>query len=178
MSYKILIPARLDSTRLPGKPLRDIAGKTLIQRVVEQAKSSADLVCVATDSTLIIEHCNEIGVESILTKQTHKTGTDRLFEACELLKLDENEIVLNVQGDEPFIDPVDIQNLFNLLEKNNANMATLFTNLQDNEENDPSVVKLWMNPENLVKIFQEILIISKKQKQKNILEYMPIEFNF
>ena len=134
MSYKILIPARLDSTRLPGKPLRDIAGKTLIQRVVEQAKkSSADLVCVATDSTLIIEHCNEIGVESILTKQTHKTGTDRLFEACELLKLDENEIVLNVQGDEPFIDPVDIQNLFNLLEKNNANMATLFTNLQDNE---------------------------------------------
>ena len=67
--------------------------------------------------TLIIEHCNEIGVESILTKQTHKTGTDRLFEACELLKLDENEIVLNVQGDEPFIDPVDIQNLFNLLKK-------------------------------------------------------------
>ncbi|GIR87216.1 MAG: hypothetical protein CM15mP86_06750 [Gammaproteobacteria bacterium] len=60
-----------------------------------------------------------------MTKQTHKTGTDRLFEACELLKLDENEIVLNVQGDEPFIDPVDIQNLFNLLEKNNANMATL-----------------------------------------------------
>ena len=92
MSYKILIPARLDSTRLPGKPLRDIAGKTLIQRVVEQAKkSSADLVCVATDSTLIIEHCNEIGVESILTKNTHKTGTDRLFEACELLKLYEND---------------------------------------------------------------------------------------
>ena len=163
MSYKILIPARLDSTRLPGKPLRDIAGKTLIQRVVEQAKkSSADLVCVATDSTLIIEHCNEIGVESILTKQTHKTGTDRLFEACELLKLDENEIVLNVLGDEPFIDPVDIQNLFNLLEKNNANMATLFTNLQDNEENDPSVVKLWMNPENLVKDFSRDMLFSNK----------------
>ena len=80
--------------------------------------------------------------------------------------MDENEIVLNVQGDEPFIDPVDIQNLFNLLEKNNANMATLFTNLQDNEENDPSVVKLWMNPENLVKDFSRDINHLEKQKQK------------
>ena len=78
MSFRVLIPARLGSTRLPNKPLKDILGKTLLQRVVEQSKrSSAKSVHVATDSNKIIEHSNELNIQSILTSTEHKTGSDR-----------------------------------------------------------------------------------------------------
>ena len=79
MSYRIIIPARIGSTRLPNKPLKEIAGKTLIERVVDQArKTSAKSIHVATDSDEIMYHCNEINVEALLTSSNHKTGSDRL----------------------------------------------------------------------------------------------------
>ena len=107
MSYKVIIPARLGSKRLPGKPLKEINGKTLIQRVVNQAKKSkAESVYVATDSKDIIDHCNENQIEAILTSKNHQTGSDRLAEACNLLNLDEEMLIVNVQGDEPFIDQI------------------------------------------------------------------------
>ena len=87
MSFRVIIPARLGSSRLPNKPLKDIDGKTLIQRVVDQAKkSNAKSVHVATDSNQIIDHCVQIGANAILTKVHHHTGTDRLSESCEILK--------------------------------------------------------------------------------------------
>ena len=153
MSYRIIIPARIGSTRLPNKPLKDIAGKTLIERVVDQAKkTTAKSIHVATDSEEIMDHCNEINVEALLTSSDHKTGSDRIFESCDILKLLDQELIINIQGDEPFIDPKDIENLAQLAEKENANTVTLYTNLESNELENNDVVKLWLDS-NIVKDF-------------------------
>ena len=154
MSFKVLIPARLGSTRLPGKPLKEIEGKTLIQRVVGQVKESkADSIHVATDSQEIIEHCDLNGIKSVLTSTNHQTGSDRLAEACNLLNLDEEMLIVNVQGDEPFIDPVDIDNLASLARTKMSNMTTLFSSLHHEEFSDDNVVKLWLDSEGKVENF-------------------------
>ncbi|AZN35591.1 3-deoxy-manno-octulosonate cytidylyltransferase [Iodobacter ciconiae] len=106
MSFVALIPARLKSTRLPNKPLADIGGKPMIVRVIEQAlKSSANQVCVATDDEQIKSVVEAAGYAAILTRSNHPSGTDRLAEAVEHLGLPDDAIVVNVQGDEPLIDP-------------------------------------------------------------------------
>ena len=105
-SFSVLIPARLNSVRLPGKALADIGGRPMVVRVAEQARlSSAVRVCVATDSDAIVRACQLHGVETVLTREDHPSGSDRLAEACDLLGLPADGIVVNVQGDEPLIDP-------------------------------------------------------------------------
>ena len=100
--FLVVIPARLGSTRLPRKPLADIGGKPMVVRVAEQAqKSLAHSVLVATDSVEIQEACDEHRIECLLTSENHPTGTDRLAEVAQLLKLPDNALVVNVQGDEP-----------------------------------------------------------------------------
>ena len=119
MSFTVLIPARKGSTRLPNKPLLDINGKLLIERVYLQAiKSNAARVIVATDSKTIKEKCKSFGAEVVLTDSKHKSGTDRIEEAARLVNLDHNVPVVNVQGDEPFIDPSDINSVADLLSTN------------------------------------------------------------
>ncbi len=104
--FTVLVPARLASTRLPNKPLADIAGLPMVVRVAQRAsQSAASRVVVAGDDASIVSACKAHGVEAILTRQDHPSGTDRLAEACEQLGLDGDEIVVNVQGDEPLIDP-------------------------------------------------------------------------
>lgn len=106
MSFSVLIPARLASTRLPDKPLADIAGLPMVVRVARQAlHSAATRVVVAADDPRIVEACTRHGVEALLTRPDHATGSDRLAEACERLGLDGDAAVVNVQGDEPLIDP-------------------------------------------------------------------------
>jgi 3-deoxy-manno-octulosonate cytidylyltransferase (CMP-KDO synthetase) len=106
MSFTVIIPARLASTRLPDKPLADIAGLPMVVRVARQAmKSSASRVVVATDSLAVIEKCTNFQVTSVLTRSDHPSGSDRLAEACNLLGLADDAVVVNVQGDEPLIDP-------------------------------------------------------------------------
>lgn len=106
MSFTVLVPARLASTRLPNKPLADIAGLPMVVRVAQRARQSGALrVVVAGDDASIIDACKAHGVEALLTRQDHPSGTDRLAEACEQLGLDGDAIVVNVQGDEPLIDP-------------------------------------------------------------------------
>lgn len=106
MSFTVLIPARMASSRLPGKPLADIAGVPMIVRVARQAlQSTAERVVVAADHDDIIKACNAHAVDAVLTRGDHPTGSDRLAEACALLGLDDDQIVVNVQGDEPLIDP-------------------------------------------------------------------------
>ena len=106
MQFSILIPARLASTRLPDKPLADIAGKPMIVRVAERvAAAGAARIVVATDSPRIVVACAAHGVQALLTRDDHPSGSDRLAEACEQLGLDGDDIVVNVQGDEPLIDP-------------------------------------------------------------------------
>lgn len=106
MSFTVLVPARLASTRLPGKPLADIAGLPMIVRVARNAaRSSAQRVVVAADHADIVSACLAHGVDALLTRDDHSTGSDRLAEACELLGLDGHDLVVNVQGDEPLLEP-------------------------------------------------------------------------
>ena len=104
--FTVLIPARLSSTRLPGKPLADIAGKPMVVRVAERAAASgAAHVAVAADAPEILAACAAHGVQALLTRADHPSGSDRLAEACAQLGLTGEAIVVNVQGDEPLIDP-------------------------------------------------------------------------
>lgn len=106
MAFTVLIPARLASTRLPNKPLADIAGLPMIVRVAQQAaRSKARRVVVAADHPAIVDACELHDVAVVLTRADHPSGSDRLAEACTLLALHDEEIVVNVQGDEPLIDP-------------------------------------------------------------------------
>ena len=106
MGFTVLIPARLASTRLPNKPLADIQGVPMVVRVAQRAlQSSATRTVVAADSTEIIEKCSAFGIQAMLTRSDHPSGSDRLAEACGLLGLADGDIVVNVQGDEPLIDP-------------------------------------------------------------------------
>ena len=143
--FIVLIPSRMESIRLPGKPLKLIGNKTLIQRVYEQAlKSKAKEVLVATDSEEIISHCSNNGINTVLTRSDHLTGSDRLAEAADNLNLEGDQIIINVQGDEPFIDPEDINNLFDLMVQTSSNMATLYATLDAKDITNTSVVKLWI----------------------------------
>jgi 3-deoxy-manno-octulosonate cytidylyltransferase (CMP-KDO synthetase) len=106
MAFTVLIPARLSSTRLPNKPLADIAGLPMIVRVAQRAlQSAAALVVVACDHSQIAEVCAAHGIATVLTQADHPSGSDRLAEACNVLGLQDDDIVVNVQGDEPMMDP-------------------------------------------------------------------------
>lgn len=106
VGFTALIPARLASTRLPNKPLADIAGIPMVIRVAHQAQQSGAIrVVVATDSPEVMTACKRFDIEAVLTRQDHVSGSDRLAEACTLLGLAADSIVVNVQGDEPLIDP-------------------------------------------------------------------------
>lgn len=116
MAFTVLIPARYDSTRLPGKPLADIGGKPMFVRVAERAqRAGAARVVVATDDPRISEAAKAHGVTACLTRADHPTGTDRLAEAAELLELEGDAIVVNVQGDEPLLAPSLIRAVADLL---------------------------------------------------------------
>jgi 3-deoxy-manno-octulosonate cytidylyltransferase (CMP-KDO synthetase) len=121
-----IIPARFASTRFPGKPLVDIMGKSMIQRVYEQTQKATliDKVVIATDDERIAEHANTFNAEVVMTSPNHPSGTDRCWEA--LNKLDTKfDYVINVQGDEPFIDPRQIDTLAEVLQNKTTELATL-----------------------------------------------------
>ncbi|WP_447592747.1 3-deoxy-manno-octulosonate cytidylyltransferase [Aquipseudomonas campi] len=126
-AFTVVIPARYASTRLPGKPLQDIAGKPMVQHVWEQAKkSAAERVVVATDDARIVEACQAFGAEVVLTRVDHNSGTDRLAEVATHLGLAADAIVVNVQGDEPLIPPLIIDQVAaNLARNSQAAIATL-----------------------------------------------------
>ena len=126
-TFTVVIPARLRSTRLPGKPLLPIAGKPMVQHVWEQAqRSAASRVVIATDDASIVEACEAFGAEVLLTRPDHESGTDRLAEVAALLGLPAEAIVVNVQGDEPLIPPSIIDQVAaNLAAHPEAGIATL-----------------------------------------------------
>lgn len=105
MRFTVLIPARLASTRLPNKPLADLGGVPMVVRVAQRAQlSQAEKVVVATDSQEVIAQCERFHIQAVMTAATHTSGSDRLAEACSLLNLPDDALVVNVQGDEPLID--------------------------------------------------------------------------
>ena len=156
MGFCVLIPARLASTRLPGKPLADIGGQPMIVRVAERAvASSAERVVVAADSPEIVSACQARGVEAVLTRADHATGSDRLAQACDLLELGSDELVVNVQGDEPLIEPQLIDAVAAALEaRPEASMATAAHRIDSLAEfNDPNVVKVVLDARGLALYF-------------------------
>ncbi|MFU8876660.1 MAG: 3-deoxy-manno-octulosonate cytidylyltransferase [Wenzhouxiangellaceae bacterium] len=144
-AFHILIPARLESTRLPEKALADLAGRPMIVRVVERAgQAGAQSVHVATDNERIAEAVRATGGNAVMTAADHDSGTSRLAEAAARLELDPDEIVVNVQGDEPLLPPACMRQVAELLQDDpEARIATLWMPLQDEREwRDPNVVKL------------------------------------
>lgn len=144
MSYTVVIPARYASTRLPGKPLADIVGKPMVVRVMEQArKSGASRVIVATDNQLVFDTVKSFGGEVVLTSEKHNSGTERLAEVIDLCGFSDDEVIVNVQGDEPLIPPVIIDQVANNLVQFNTGMATLAVPIESVEEAfNPSAVKV------------------------------------
>ncbi len=142
--FRVIIPARFASTRLPGKPLLDIAGKPMIQRVYEQAcRSNAMQVVIATDDGRIEQAARAFGATVVMTSNQHESGTDRLEEVVSLLGLKDDEIVVNVQGDEPLIPPQVIDQVANNLAGSEAGIATLSEIIDDPEYVfDPNIVKV------------------------------------
>ena len=156
MQFIVVIPARYASSRLPGKPLRDIKGKSMIQRVWEQAcKSSADRVVIATDDQRIESAVREFGAEVCMTAENHQSGTDRLQEVASKLSLGSQHIVVNVQGDEPMIPPAVIDQVANNLAANtDAGVATLCEPIDAVEDFiNPNIVKVVVSKNQMASYF-------------------------
>lgn len=144
-AFLVVIPARYASSRLPGKPLADIAGLTMIERVYRQAiKSGAERVVIATDDARVQQVCEGFGAEVCMTSPAHNSGTERLAEVVSLLGLADDTVVVNVQGDEPFIPPAIIRQVAeNLASQSKARMATLSVPIEHQDEvQNPNVVKV------------------------------------
>ena len=144
-SFTVLVPARLASTRLPGKPLLEIGGLPMVVRVARQAqRSGAGQVVVATDAPEVAATCQSHGVPHVMTRADHASGSDRLAEACEHLGLDGDHIVVNVQGDEPLVDPVLIDRCAALLDQHpDCLVGTVAHPIEERAD--------WLNP-NVVKV--------------------------
>ena len=146
LRFVAIIPARYASTRFPGKPLVDIGGKTMIQRVYDQVSKVLDDVYVATDDQRIFDNVRSFGGKVIMTSDAHRSGTDRCYEA--FTKLDDwFDVVINVQGDEPFIQPEQIEALKNCFADEETQIATLVKKITDKDgvevlfnPNSPKVV--------------------------------------
>jgi 3-deoxy-manno-octulosonate cytidylyltransferase (CMP-KDO synthetase) len=159
--FTVLIPARYASTRLPAKALADIGGRPMVVRVAERARSSgAQRVVVATDDPRIAAAVASHGFDAIMTRATHATGTDRLAEAAALLALAPDEIVVNVQGDEPLLDPALMRRVAHLLaERDDAAMATACHRIVDPAEGfNPNVVKVVLDARNYALYFSRATI--------------------
>lgn len=143
-SFSVIIPARYASTRLPGKPLADIAGRPMIQHVCERARASgAARVIVATDDARVEEACRRFGADVTMTSAEHVSGTDRINEVISGLRVDDNHVVVNVQGDEPLMPPENIRQVAELASLPKTDFATLHVPINTVEEfTDPNVVKL------------------------------------
>jgi len=161
MTYSVVIPARFGATRLPGKPLLDIGGKPLVQRVWEQAQASrAKRVLIATDDERILEAGRTFGAEVCMTSPRHPSGTDRLQEVAAQLDLSADQVVVNVQGDEPMIPPQVIDQVAaNLTTRTAAGMATLCEEIGTYEDLcNPDVVKVVRDANDVALYFSRAVI--------------------
>ena len=142
--FKVIIPARMQSSRLPNKMILEAGGVPIVIRTAKQAmQSNAETVIVATDHNDILLLCKKHNVPAIMTKQTHTSGTERLFEATQILNLLDNEIIVNVQGDEPLIDPILINSLAELMHQKQTPTATIAHPIRDIDEiTNPNIVKV------------------------------------
>jgi 3-deoxy-manno-octulosonate cytidylyltransferase (CMP-KDO synthetase) len=144
MSFTVVIPARYQSTRLPGKPLADIGGKPMIQWVYEQSLlAGAERVIIATDDARVEQAVKAFGGTVCMTSPDHQSGTERLAEVVALMGIEDDHIIVNVQGDEPLIPPAIVRQVADNLAASNAPMATLAVEIdQESEVFNPNAVKV------------------------------------
>lgn len=142
--FHVIIPARYNSSRLPGKLMMHLGGQTVIERVYRQVqKSGASSILIAADNQQIIDHVNSFGASAILTAEEHPTGTDRIAEAVTRAGYAADDIIVNVQGDEPFIAPACIIQVARCLSDADVSMATLCWPIENYEQlHNPNVVKV------------------------------------
>jgi len=148
LAFKVVIPARYASSRLPGKPLLDIAGKPMIAHVCERAKeANADEVVVATDDQRIFQAVSDLGIKAVMTRVDHQSGTERIAEVARLCGWSDDDVIVNLQGDEPLIPPESIREVATALASQKlAGIATLAANIIDSEEIfNPNAVKVVLN---------------------------------
>ena len=157
----IIIPARIGSSRFPNKVLADIAGLPMVIRTAK-AVESIDEVAIATDSKEVIEIATYHGIKAIMTSSQHNSGTDRIFEAAEKLALSDDEVIINVQGDEPFIEKEVVQAVFDLTTKNSKDTSIMMNScykiMESPEADDPNIVKLITSQEDIALYFSRAKI--------------------
>ncbi|MDD9888889.1 MAG: 3-deoxy-manno-octulosonate cytidylyltransferase [Gammaproteobacteria bacterium] len=161
MGFTVIIPARYGAQRLPGKPLLDIAGKPMLQHTYERARASdAKEVCIATDDKRIKEVAESFDAKVFMTSDQHRSGTDRIQEVARQLGLDSDEMVVNVQADEPLIPPAAINQVAaNLMQRSEAGIATLCEVISNQEEvEDPNAVKVVVDAEGFALYFSRSTI--------------------
>jgi 3-deoxy-manno-octulosonate cytidylyltransferase (CMP-KDO synthetase) len=171
-----IIPARYASTRFPGKPLIDIGGKSMIQRVYEQCKKAELLtdVIVATDDERIAKHVAQFNGKVVLTSNQHQSGTDRCAEVIREYK-GQCDIVINIQGDEPFINPNQIDALCTAFEQPNTQLATMKKKLvNETDIQNPNVVKVISNTKGLAVYFSRSPIPYRRNPEAGITYYKHI----
>jgi 3-deoxy-manno-octulosonate cytidylyltransferase (CMP-KDO synthetase) len=176
MSFTVIIPARYPSSRLPGKPLADIGGKPMIQHVYERAlQSGAAEVIIATDDQRIADEVERFGGRSMLTSSEHQSGTERLAEVVEQLALSEDQVVVNVQGDEPFIPPEIIRQVAdNLANQRVAPMATLAVPMAISDEVfNPNAVKVVCDSAGYALYFSRAPIPYNREQFKSLNDQQP-----
>ncbi len=168
-----IIPARYASTRFPGKPLVDIGGKSMIQRVYEQAKKCADLseVMVATDDERIFNHVADFGGMAVMTSSNHQSGTDRCAEVA--LTYPQYDVIINIQGDEPYIDPEQISKLVGCFNATDTQIATLVKKIQTEQELfNPNSPKVLVNNQSEAIYFSRSPVpYIRGQEQQNWLQH-------
>lgn len=177
MKFKVLlvIPARFNSSRLPGKPLKKIGDKTLIQRVYERAKKvNCSKTIIATDDERIFKHCVSNKMDCLMTKKKHETGSDRV---SEISKKYNYQWVLNLQGDEPLINVNDVKNLIKrsllLYKKQKFSVSTLYFKKRERNKFNPSEARLLINKNNEI-IISTRKKITKNSKNKTYLKHIGI----
>lgn len=166
MSFIAIIPARYASTRLPGKPLADIAGKPMVVHVMERAlESGASRVIVATDHPEVVTAVEAAGGEVCLTRADHQSGTERLAEVIERYGFADDQIIVNVQGDEPLVPPEIIRQVAENLVASRAGMATLAVPIESSEEAfNPNAVKVVMDAQGYALYFSRAAIPWERER--------------
>ena len=157
----IIIPARIGSSRFPNKVLADVDGLPMVIRTAK-AVQNIDNVAIATDSQEVIEIAKEHNIKAIMTLTKHQSGTDRIFEAAQKLNLNDDEIIINVQGDEPFIEKEVVKAVYDLTLKNRENsnimMNSCYKLMSNPEADDPNIVKLITTDDDIALYFSRAKI--------------------
>ena len=178
MKTLVIIPSRLSATRLPGKPLLKINGISIISHVFKKAEeANIGEVIVATEDQEVIDDVKKNGGQAILTKNHHKTGTDRIYEALKKIKLSDTELVMNLQGDEPLMNIEDIKSLHNQMIKTKSKLGTLASNIKDkNLHEKQNVVKVSTKESLSISKFPEAVNFMRKSNNltENIYHHLGI----